>query len=76
MKHGQHLYLMVGAVALAAILLFTGAIGSGWVLLLLLGACAAMMVFMMRSMGGGPRGSMGHGRPDDERTPTTHERLG
>lgn len=53
MNHGKHLYLMIGLVALVSVLWFTGAADTGWVLILWLGACAAMMFFMMRGMGGG-----------------------
>lgn len=72
MKHGMHMYLMVGLAALVGVLVLTGVIGFSWGLLLWLGGCMAMMFFMMRSMGGG------HGaeQPEGERTHTSHERLG
>ena len=56
MNHGKHSYLMVGVVAVGAVLLLTGNIG-GWLFLLWPVACMAMMVWMMwgmRGMGAAP----------------------
>jgi hypothetical protein len=58
----KHLYLMVGLVVLAVVLLFTGTAGGG---LVLVGACAVMMVFMMRGMGGGQHGGDRHDETED-----------
>jgi hypothetical protein len=76
MKHGKHLYLMIGFAVLAAVLFFTGIAGSGWVLLLLVGGCAVMMFFMMRGMGGGQPGRDGRREPADEPSPPRHDRHG
>lgn len=52
MNHKAHTYLMIGAVALGAVLFFSGALGGGSVFLIWILACAGMMFFMMRGMGG------------------------
>lgn len=64
MNHKTHLYLMVGVVPVAALLLITG-YGGSWVLFALLGGCAAMMFFMMRGLGG----DQDHGGMDSGDTP-------
>jgi hypothetical protein len=51
MNHGTHSYLMLGVVAVGAVLLLTGNVG-GWLLLLWPVACMAMMVWMMWGMRG------------------------
>ncbi|GAB4080725.1 DUF2933 domain-containing protein [Modestobacter muralis] len=56
MNHGKHLYVMVGFAVLAGVLWLTGAASGGSLGLLWLGACAFMMFFMMRGMGGSQDG--------------------
>ena len=56
MIRNKHSYLMIGLVAVGAVLFLSGSAGSGLVFLLWPLACLAMMFVMMRSMGG-----MGHG---------------
>lgn len=51
MNHKTHIFMMVGLIV-AAIALFSTGYGASWVLFALLGACAVMMMFMMRGMGG------------------------
>lgn len=51
MKHGKHSYLMVGLVAVGAVLFLTGYVG-GWLFVLWPVACMAMMVWMMWGMRG------------------------
>ena len=51
MNHGKHSYLMIGLVAVGAVLLVTGN-GGGVLFLLWPLACIAMMFLMMRGMGG------------------------
>ncbi len=55
MKHKTHLYLM-GGLLFVGLLMFTGGSslhgGGGLFLLVLLGACLAMLFFMVRLMGG------------------------
>jgi hypothetical protein len=58
MTHGKHSYLMIGIVAVGAVLFLTGNAG-GLVFLLWPLACMGMMVWMMWSMGGMGRGSSG-----------------
>ncbi len=50
MNHGKHSSLMLGIVAVGAVLFLTGNVG-GWLFLLWPLACMAMMVAMMWSMG-------------------------
>ncbi|PZS11789.1 MAG: hypothetical protein DLM60_23590 [Pseudonocardiales bacterium] len=58
MNHKTHLYLMGGLLAAGAVLFFWGGAGTGLFLFVWLGACMAMMFFMMRGMGGmGGKGS-------------------
>ncbi|MCW2605489.1 MAG: hypothetical protein JWO60_182 [Frankiales bacterium] len=58
MTSGKHSYLMIGLVAVGAVLFLTGNAG-GLVFLLWPLACMGMMVWMMWSMGGMGRGSSG-----------------
>ncbi len=51
MKHGTHLYLMIGLAAVMVVVLSTGTDG-GWVPFVWIGACVVMMFAMMRTMGG------------------------
>jgi H+/Cl- antiporter ClcA len=77
MKHGKHLYLMVGLVVLAVVLSLAGVGGGGWVPFLFIGGCVVMMFFMMRGMGGGQHGRDGHDEPEDESSQTPpHDRHG
>lgn len=64
MKHGNHLYLMIGLAVVAGVLYLTGTISSGWALFVLLGACTVMMVFMMGGMSG-RHGGDEHPKPQD-----------
>jgi hypothetical protein len=56
MNHGKHSYVMLGIVAVGAVLFLTGNVG-GWLFLLWPLACMAMMVAMMWGMGGMGRGA-------------------
>ena len=58
MNHGKHSYVMIGLVALGAVLFLTGNAG-GLLFLLWPLACMAMMVWMMWGMGGTGRGAAG-----------------
>lgn len=59
MNHKVHLYVMGGALVVGAVLLLTGT-GGASPYLLAIGACMAMMFFMMRGMSG--MGGMGSER--------------
>lgn len=50
MKHGTHLYLMIGLAAVTVVVLTTGT-GGGWVPFVWIGACVVMMSVMIRTMG-------------------------
>ena len=66
MTHSKHIYVMIGLVAVGAVLFLTGNAG-GLVFLLWPLACMAMMVWMMwgmRGMGGGAPGPADHTRED------------
>jgi len=66
MTHGKHNYVMIGLVAIGAVLFLTGNAG-GLVFLLWPLACMAMMVWMMwgmRGMGGGAPGPADHTHED------------
>lgn len=72
MNHKMHLYLMVGLAAVAVVLFSTGNAG-GWVPYVWVGACAVMMFFMMRGMGG--MGDDARGKSEDKLLPTRgHDR--
>lgn len=58
MNHSKHSYLMIGLLAVGAVLFFSGSVGGGLLFLLWPLACMAMMFVMMRAMGG-----MGGGQP-------------
>lgn len=59
MNRGYHSYVTIGLLVVAGVLIFSGASG-GWVVLVLIGACAVMMLLMMGGMGGkGGKGGMG-----------------
>ncbi|WP_298456594.1 hypothetical protein [uncultured Cellulomonas sp.] len=64
MNHGKHIYLMLGAIAIGAVLYFTGMISSSALLLLWPLGCVAMMIAMMWGM----RGMNGHNSASDEPT--------
>ena len=64
MNRGKHSYLMIGVVAVGAVLFLTGNVG-GWLFLLWPVACMAMMVWMLWGMSG-----MGRGAPATDRTRT------
>lgn len=66
-NQGKHTYLMIGAVAVAAVLFLTGNVG-GWLFLLWPFACMAMMVWMMWGMGG-----MGRDAPSQADHTHTHD---
>jgi hypothetical protein len=66
MNHKTHIFMMVGLIV-AAIALFSTGYGGDWVLFALLGACAVMMVFMMRGMGG-MGGGQHHSGMDSDRS--------
>ncbi len=68
--HNTHSYLIIGLVAVGAMLLLSGSAG-GLVFLLWPLACIGMMFFMMRSMGGMGRGDHRH---DDEHDSSTGRR--
>jgi hypothetical protein len=77
MDHKSHMFMMV-ALMVAAIALFSTGYGGGWVLFALLGACAVMMVSMMRGMGGdqhhgGMDGDRSEGSADATPRTTGHE---
>ncbi|MBW0113279.1 hypothetical protein I4I84_31735 [Pseudonocardia sp. KRD-182] len=63
MKHGNHLYLMIGLAVVAGVLYFTGIISSTWALFAFVGVCAVMMMFMMGGMSG--RHTGGDSKPGD-----------
>ena len=56
MNHSKHVYLMIGLLAVGAVLLFSGSVG-GILFLLWPLACIAMMFLMMRGMGGMQHGT-------------------
>jgi len=65
MNHGKHSYLIIGLVAVGAVLFLTGNVGG--LLLLWPVACMAMMVWMMwgmRGMGGSAPGPADHTHDD------------
>ena len=57
MNHSTHSYLMIGLVAVGAVLVVTGSVGGSVLFLLWPLACIAMMFLMMRGMGGMKRGA-------------------
>ena len=57
MNHNKHSYLMIGLLAVGAVLLFSGSVSGGALFLLWPLACIAMMVLMMRGMGGMKHGT-------------------
>lgn len=59
MNHRTHMYLMVGMVAVGAVLFFTGVLGGSAFALLWPLACVAMMLAMMWAMGRASRDSQG-----------------
>lgn len=63
MNHGKHSYLVVGLVAVGAVLFLTGNVG-GLLFLLWPVACMAMMVWMMWGMGGSAPGPADHTHAD------------
>ncbi len=56
-NHGRHSYVMIGLLAVGAVLFLSGTVGGGALFLVWPLACMAMMFFMMRGMGGMGRGS-------------------
>lgn len=68
MDHGKHSYVVVGLVALGALLFLTGNAG-GLLFLLWPLACLAMMVWMMWGTGRSTPGPADHRRDDLTRTP-------
>ena len=58
MNHIKHSHIMIGLVAVGAVLFLSGAFGGSALFLLWPVGCLLMMVFMMRGMGGMP------GKPD------------
>lgn len=56
MNHSKHVYLMIGLLAVGAVLLLSGGVG-GILFLLWPLACIAMMFLMMRGMGGMQHGT-------------------
>jgi hypothetical protein len=75
MNHAKHSYLMVGLVAVGAVLFLTGNAGGllflAWPL-----ACMAMMVWMMWGMGGMGRSAPGpadHTHTHDDGLPHSHK---
>ena len=69
MNHGKHSYVMLGIVAVGAVLFLTGNAG-GLLFLVWPLACMAMMVWMMWGMGG-----MGRGAPAPDHTHTPDDGL-
>lgn len=69
MDHGKHTYLMIGMVALGAVLVLSG-VGGGAAFLLWPLACMAMMAAMIWGMGG-----MGRGAPGPDHTHTHDDGL-
>ncbi len=63
MNHGKHSYLMMGLVAVGAVLFLTGTV-VGLLFLLWPVACMAMMIWMMRGMGGSAPRSADHTHDD------------
>lgn len=61
---------MLGLVALAAVLFFTGIGGGSLILLLWLVGCAAMMFFMMRGTGSGDGHHGGQNATHDDHSDT------
>ncbi len=57
MNHSKHLYLMIGLLAVGAVLVFSGSVNGGVLFLLWPLACIAMMFVMMRGMGGMKHGT-------------------
>ena len=57
MNHNKHSYVMIGLLAVGAVLLFSGSVGGGVLFLLWPLACVAMMFLMMRGMGWMQHGS-------------------
>ncbi len=57
MNHSRHSYLMIGLLGVGALLLLSGTVGGGALVLLWPLACMAMMFFMMRGVGGMGRNS-------------------
>lgn len=71
--HGKHGYLMVGVVALGAVLVLAGVV-SGTAFLLWPLACMAMMAAMMAAMMWG-MGGMGRGAPGPDHMHTHDDGL-
>lgn len=71
MNHQKHSYLMIGLLAVGAVLFFSGAVEGGALLLLWPLACIGMMFFMMRGMSGMQQGA-DHTHDDADRTTHSH----
>ena len=64
MNHKTHSYLMVGLLAVGAVLFFSGGVPGGALFLLWPLLCMGMMFAMMWSMGGMSRGPAEHTHDD------------
>jgi hypothetical protein len=64
MSHKTHSYLMIGLLAVGAVLFFSGGVGGGALFLLWPLLCMAMMFGMMWFMGGMSRGPAEHTHDD------------